>query len=270
VTGDPRLFFGGIRHMLSIASTQAHEGINTALFSNILVESVWDIMGSGPEGFYRNLKEKNNENAAGLLDAARDYIDERNGERESLERAFQVAAAGNVAPLGKPSKGFGFNEVKDVIHGRLAPVIQGDVYGVVKSARQVFYITDNAGEIGFDALLISKLKAMGCYVTLVVKQPMFFEDATLEDARFFGLDRQVDSVISVKNIFVPNDSMPYATAGAFEKVDLIISKGTGNFEALKGEVNSTPVIYMLKVKCDPIAESTNIKRGRFVVEVDRP
>ena len=269
VVGDPRLFFGGIRHMLSVASTRAHEGINTALFSNILVESVWDITGGATEDFYRNLKEKNNETAAGLLDAARNFINSGSEDGERLERACWVAVAGNVAPLGKPLEGFGFQEVKDVIHGKLTPVVRGDVYGTVKNAIRVFYVTDNAGEIGLDGLLISKLKEMGCHVTLVVKQPMFFEDATLEDARFFGLDRQVDTVISAKNIFVPDGNMPYTIAEAFEKADLIIAKGTGNFEALRGEIGDKLAIYMLKVKCGPIAESTNMEQGRFVVEADR-
>jgi uncharacterized protein with ATP-grasp and redox domains len=41
-------------------------------------------------------------------------------------------------------------------------------------------MADNAGEIGFDSLLIAKLKEMGPKVTLIVKEDPFFEDATMK------------------------------------------------------------------------------------------
>ena len=57
-----------------------------------------------------------------------------------------------------------------------------DVYGAVKAAKHILYMTDNAGEIGFDSLVLSQLKAMGKHVTLLVKTNAFFEDATMSDA----------------------------------------------------------------------------------------
>ena len=260
--------FDGLHRLLSMAHAQAHENLNTAWFSNHLVEGSGDIMGREGEAFYRDLKRKNNQNAAVLSPAARDFIEAGRGERDRLERACMIAAAANVAPLEAPSRGFEFREVRDVLRGRWSPVIKGNVYKAVGKTRRVFYVTDNAGEIGFDALLISMLKGMDIRVFLVVKEPLFFEDATLEDVRFFGLERWVDAVIMVKGIFIPGGNCPQAVKQAFEEADLIISKGTGNYEALKGKVEGKQTIYMLKVKCAPIAASVEVEQGRFVVDLE--
>ena len=64
----------------------------------------------------------------------------------------------------------------------------GDVYEAARDKKRVLFLCDNAGEIGFDSLLIEQLKAMGADVTLVVKEEPFFEDATFRDAASFGLD----------------------------------------------------------------------------------
>ncbi len=256
--------------MLSIASEQSHEGINTALLSNYLVEAVWDLMGSGATSFYRDLKRRNNENAAALSPQAMDFIKKGRSSRERFERACLIAATGNVAPLGAPSHGFEFAEVRFVIRGELNPLIKGEFYETIEKARRILYITDNAGEIGFDSHFITLLKEAGCHVTLLVKDPLFFEDATMDDVRFFGLERLVDAVVTVEGIFIPGESYPLPVVQAYEDADLIVAKGTGNFEALRGEVHDKPVLYMLKVKCDPIATATGIERGRFLIDLKRP
>ena len=90
----------------------------------------------------------------------------------------------------------------------------------------------------------------------------------MEDAAFFGLDRLVDNIFTTKGLFVPIESSP-PLAEAFTQSDLIISKGTGNFEALKDEVEGKPIIYMLKIKCAPIAEKVEADIGSFIVELNQ-
>jgi uncharacterized protein with ATP-grasp and redox domains len=261
-------YFEVIRGLLAEAGANATGSENVASVSNKLVDRMESVVGETIAAHYKNLKTACNQNAEKMLDSAREYINREPATRRiRLERACRIACAGNVAPLGTPSEGFSFDEVKEVIHGRLKPVISGDVYGAVKNAARVLYVTDNAGEIGFDSLLISKLKELGCHVTLVVKEPMFFEDATLDDAAFFDLNQQVNAVVTVNGVFVPGEAPP-EIADIFKGIDVIIAKGTGNFEALREEVMDKPVIYMLKVKCAPIAVNTGIAAGNFAVIVD--
>jgi len=254
--------------LLAEASAHLTAGENVASVSNKLVRSIYDIVGDTARLYYQNLKRACNENAAKLLDSAKEYINREPTTQLRLEKACWIASAGNVAPIGIPFHGFVFNEVKDVLVERLIPFVKGNVFDTLRGARNVLYVTDNAGEIGFDSLLISQLKEMGCRVALLVKEPMFFEDASMEDIRFFGLDKLVNSVLTVEGIFVPKEATP-ALSDALEATDMVIAKGTGNYEALKGELDDKPVIYMLKVKCAPIAASTGIDMERFVIIVDK-
>jgi uncharacterized protein with ATP-grasp and redox domains len=121
-------------------------------------------------------------------------------------------------------------------------------------------VADNAGEIGFDSLAIHQIKGLGPKVTLVVKKQTFFEDATLEDANAFGLEKLVDEIITVPGFLVP-DEMDEHTAASFQSSDLVISKGTGSDEALHGEIRDKKAVLMLKVKCGPIARELELNEG---------
>jgi uncharacterized protein with ATP-grasp and redox domains len=48
----------------------------------------------------------------------------------------------------------------------------------------------------------------------------------------------------------------------------VIAKGTGNYEALKDQVRGKAILYMLKVKCDPIARKTGANIGSFIVKIE--
>ena len=268
VAGSHNQLFPSVIQMLSTANEQVSPEANIAFVSNKLVECLWNTNCSPSFEYYQNLKKKNNENAAELLEEATNFIVKGGTTQERLNRACSVATAGNVAPLGMPTKGFSFDEVTDILNKRLKITIKGNLYETLKTASNVLYVTDNAGEIGFDSLLISQLKDMGCRVTLLVKQAIFFEDATMKDVYFFGLDKLVDKVITVKGIFVPDGHSSPSSVDAFENADLIIAKGTGNYEALKGETKDKPIVYMLKVKCAPIAISTGMDVGQFVIYAD--
>ena len=218
--------------------------------------------------YYKPLKLKSNEHAKELLSPAKKFIDQGETDREKFIRACCLASASNIAPIGGLSETLKFQEVKDILIGKSPwPTVMGDVFEAVKKAKQVLYVTDNAGEIGFDSLLISRLKEMGSKITLLVREDPFFEDATIEDVSFFHLDRWVDDLLTVRGLFVPPRN-PSPLRASFDKSDLIISKGTGNFEALRGEVNGKPTIFMLKVKCKPVAAITKLAIGSFTVQMD--
>jgi uncharacterized protein with ATP-grasp and redox domains len=68
-------------------------------------------------------------------------------------------------------------------------------------------------------------------------------------------------------IFVP-DETDEEVAFLFEKSDLVISKGTGNFEALKEYTRKKRILFLLKAKCSPVAKETNTPEGQFVVRLE--
>jgi len=108
---------------------------------------------------------------------------------------------------------------------------------------------------------------MGLKVTLVVKEAPFFEDTTEKDASFFAMDKLADNILTVKGVFVPSENTA-PLADAFRQSDLVIAKGTGNYEALAGEFVDKTVIYMLKVKCEPLAINIGADIGNFIVKLE--
>lgn len=221
-------------------------------------------------GHYVQLKARSNEHARDFLPEAVTYILNGATARESFERACFLAAAANVSSLGAPSGAYTFSELRGLWGDEAQPPrIVGDAYGVVKAAHRILYVTDNAGEIGFDSLVIAHLKAMGKHVTLVVKENTFFEDATMSDALFFGLGGMVDEIITAQGFLAPAGSEP-VTAEVLEACDLVVAKGTGSYEALKGELQNKPAIYMLKAKCEPIARELSTAQGNTMVLLERP
>ena len=259
--------FTVLKRVMSKLSKDLEPSVNLGALCNRCLETVEEFFPATGAG-YQAFKAKCNQAALELLDQAREFIAKGETPRERFERACGIASVGNVAPIGAPSAPFEFSHVEEIIQGKAPlPAPVGDVYQAALKAHHVFYVADNAGEIGFDSLLISLLKELGLRVTLIVKEEPFFDDASLKDASFFGLDRLADAVLSVKVIFVPEDAPP-EVADAFAKSDLVISKGTGNCEALWGLPTNQKKIFMLKVKCSPMTKEMNAPIGTFMVKME--
>lgn len=261
--------FTVLRKVMSVLSRDLGPSINLGALSNRCLEAVEEFFPASCAQ-YRAFKEKSNQAASRLLDDARDFIDKGETRRHRLARACGIASLGNVAPIGVPSAPFEFSHVEEIIRGKVPlPSTTGDASEAVSMARRALYVADNAGEIGFDSLLISLLREAGLKVTLIVKEEPFFDDATMKEALYFGLDRIADTILSVRGLFVPGDAPP-GLQDAFATSDLVISKGTGNWEALRGETGGKTTIYLLKAKCCPVAEEMEVEVGDFVVRVEKP
>jgi len=259
--------FTVLRKVMSVLSGGLGPSVNLGALCNRCLEAVEEFFPASSAG-YREFKVKCNQAASRLLDHARDFIEKGETRRERFARACGIASLGNVAPIGAPSAPFEFSHIEEIISGKAPlPIMVGDASEAASRAHHVFYVADNAGEIGFDSLLISLLKESGLKVTLIVKEEPFFDDATIKDASFFGLDRMADAILSVKGIFVPEDAPP-ELADAFAKSDLVISKGTGNCEALKTETAGKTTIFLLKSKCHPMAEQMAVDVGKFIVKIE--
>lgn len=264
---EPGALPGMTKRLISTLLRDVVPDVNLGKLCNSAVWAVFDNP-SPAATHYEELKEESNRNARSILPLARTYIDAGMTDREKLERACSLAAASNVAPLNSPTGAYTFQEIKDIIKGDDdKPVVIGDVYGAVRDAKKILYVTDNAGEIGFDSLVIDIIKGMGPKITLVVKKQTYFEDATPEDARFFGLDKSADRMITADGFFSPKD-VSEDLYNIFAESDLLLVKGTGSYEAFSGETGGKPAVFMLKVKCDPIARQTGIARGKVVVKLD--
>ena len=265
-----------VRSILGVISREFYPAANINSICNKLTDPIREFILASAK-YYDELKLKSNKLAAELLPGVRDFIRrERTPQRspgwsfrETFEMICCLTAASNVAPIGAPPDALQFNEMVDVMMGRSPqPFIIGDIYESAQGAANILYLADNAGEIGFDSLLIAKLKEMGSKVTLMVKEDPFFEDATMKDASFFGLDKLVDNILTVDGLFVLQEAKP-PLVNAFRQSDLVVVKGTGNFQSMFGEATGKPTVYMLKVKCNPVAIKVGANIESFVVKLER-
>lgn len=256
-----------IRSVSGMLRDRFYPSANIGALANRSIEMAAELI-AGAADHFEKIKTGNNQAAHQVLPAARNFIENGKTDRAVFERACAIAVAGNVAPIGLPSGVFRFKDVENIINEKGSwPAFQGDVYGAAIKASRVLYLCDNSGEIGFDSLLLSRLKGMGKKITMVVKEGPYFEDATRKDFSFFGLDSFVDDVYTLNGFFVPSE-LPPALRKAFEDSDLVICKGTGNFEGLAEETGRKVAIFMLKVKCGPIARKVGLEEGSFVVRIE--
>jgi uncharacterized protein with ATP-grasp and redox domains len=125
----------------------------------------------------------------------------------------------------------------------------------VRKTKRLLYIGDNSGEIVIDKLLIELLvKAYSLEVVFVSRSTPTMNDATLEEARFVGMD-QVATLIE-NGIDGPLagtllDRVSQEMRDHIDQADLIISKGGANFETLQEEFEKfeTDISFMLVSKC---------------------
>jgi damage-control phosphatase, subfamily I len=255
-----------VRSIIGILAHDVSPMANVGSLCNSTVHKVFEFT-QGLAEYYEKLKEKSNENAKRILPEAMEYIKLGDTAQARLARACALAAAANVAPLNAPSSPYTFQEIRDLMSQGIDRIINNDLLGILKKSRHVLYVTDNAGEIGFDSLIIHQIKELGIKVTLAVKKQTFFEDATVSDALSFGLEKLVDDIVTVPGFVAPHE-LESSVADLLTSADLVIAKGTGSYEALHGELGAKKAAYMLKIKCKPIARELGMEEGGVIVKLE--
>jgi len=112
---------------------------------------------------------------------------------------------------------------------------------LTQSKSTILYLGDNAGETVFDRVLIETLDRP---VTYAVKAAPILNDATREDAISAGLDQImeiIDNGSDAPGTLLDDCSSTFRER--FEKADLIIAKGQGNYESLSG--HPAPLFFLL-------------------------
>jgi len=178
--------------------------------------------------------------------------------------AVKLAIAGNIIDFGP---GHHFELMKTIDQVLLKKPIIDDTESLKKDlekASVILYLGDNAGETFFDKILIEQMPSAEIYYA--VRGSPVINDATSEDAYYAGLD-QVAKVISngsdAPGTILEDCSEEFKNI--FEKADLVIAKGHGNYETLS-EVKGKRLYFLLMVKCKIIARDLGCSVGDFVVK----
>ena len=118
----------------------------------------------------------------------------------------------------------------------------------LENGRKLLYVTDNAGEIGFDRIFAEQIAKRYPHIeiTFCVRGGPALNDATREDAAAVGLPFPVIDNGTCYGGTVLDAICPEAKA-AIADADVIIAKGMGNVETMFG--CNYNVYYAFLVKC---------------------
>jgi damage-control phosphatase, subfamily I len=258
--------FSLVRTLADRLSREFHAEGNVGKISMNVLESVKNFVPRSSEYFFA-IKTESNNAAECCLSSAAAFINNAKNDEQRFAKACCLSAAANVSPIGAPSKAFEFSEAAALYSGaRSLPPINGDLGRVIETSKRVLFLADNAGEIGFDALLIQTLVSMGLRVTLIIKKKPFFDDATMEDALRFGIGGTVDEILEADGLFIPGERDD-ALEKAYRRSGMVVSKGVLNFETHYGEPSDKHKLYLLKAKCNPIARLTGLDVGMSIVRL---
>ncbi len=131
-------------------------------------------------------------------------------------------------------------------------------------SKTLLVLGDNAGEIVLDKLLLETIGHSNVFYA--VRDKPVINDVTVEDAHYTGMG-SVARVIS-NGYDAPSTIIEKASGefiNIYNKSDLIISKGQGNFEGLINNKRED-LFFLLIVKCDVIAQLLNVKKGDYIVK----
>ena len=186
---------------------------------------------------------------------------------DSLLRAIQYSMTGNYIDFGALA------EVdKDKFEQLLVNVPNIEINDLefkalkkeLEHAERLVFLTDNCGEIVFDMAFIRLIKMQypKLQITVIVRGYPAVNDATMEDARQIGLNKEVQVLGNGNGVAGTCLEMLSEDAKkCILSADVIIAKGQGNFETLMG--CGLNVYYIFMCKCNMFAKRfhTNLYEG---------
>jgi uncharacterized protein with ATP-grasp and redox domains len=221
---------------------------------------------SGRADPYRDLKDGSNRVAEKLIPVAREFYEQSENKLEALIR---IAAAANSMEFGVKGHDFDNSTFALVFSETLQERLAGDLNEVkrrLEAFANVFYLTDNCGEMVFDLFVVEKLEEMGKRVVIGSKSEPILNDVTAEEISALTKTKVVPTGPVVGTTM--EDSSPEALKLLQDESWLILAKGMGNFETmseyddqLKGRL-----IYVMRAKCEPVAMVVGVPRGTLVVK----
>jgi len=231
---------------------------------------------SGNLDIYARKKRVSNQVALDLLPSLENMVKKETFQEKRFRKALLVAIVGNIIEFDIPGHEVNFDELKQLIANAEKDLAVDDVfeiYNEAKKANKILFLTDNAGEIAFDKLLIGELKGLGAKVIVVVKGGPILNDATLEDASAVSIYEVADAVITTGadavGLPLPEERSE-EFAKAYEEADFVIAKGMGYAETLTEVELKQPHALLLRTKCNPVARHFGVRRDKNVAKFMKP
>jgi len=227
---------------------------------------------TGNDDPYKRSKRISNEKALKLLPHTKKLVEEGFAQQDRFKKACLCAMVGNTIEFDIPGHKFTFNSLRKSLREAGKDLVIDDtnkIYELAREARSVLYLTDNAGEIVFDTLLVEQLKNMGLTVIVSVKGGPVINDATLEDAEASGISKTADKVITTGTDAVGLTLKEFSAEflNFYNSVDIVFAKGMGYAETLTEYKLKKPHALLFRTKCNPVANFFGVSREKNVAKL---
>ena len=165
---------------------------------------------------------------------------------------LQFAILGNYLDFSALQGQVSFEKLEEMLDFALEYDLDRDIYrdfcARLEKGGRLLYLTDNAGEIGFDRIFAEEIaeKYPHLEITFCVRGDIILNDATRADAEIVGIPFPViDNGNRVPGTQI--DQLSREAKQALDAADVILAKGMANCETMHG--CGYNVYYAFLVKC---------------------
>ena len=231
---------------------EAPEDVSTPWFSPYIADLMHKYYGL-PLDRFREEKQASNRFVMERMDSIRQKVF---SAPDPVLAGLQFAILGNYLDFAALQGKVSFEKLDEMLEQALEMQLEEAVYASfcrdLETGRRLLYLTDNAGEIGFDRVFAEAIAARypQVQITFCVRGDIAQNDATEEDARAVGIPFPV---IGNGNR-IPGtqiDMLSQEAKAALDTADVILAKGMANCETMLG--CGYNVYYAFLVKCQRFA-----------------
>ncbi|MBP5181666.1 MAG: DUF89 family protein [Lentisphaeria bacterium] len=172
---------------------------------------------------------------------------------------LRLAVSGNIIDFGvfsSPTQEMALQALKSAFSKPVDVSAVRELEEAVKKAERILYVLDNCGEANLDGLFLAPFRDK---VTLVVRGEPVFNDVTkadLSDAGLAGIPcMEIPGTVPGLALEKTNE----AVRKVFEKADLVIAKGQGNFETLN-EYKGKRISFLFLAKCPVVTALLGVEK----------
>lgn len=218
---------------------------------------------TGKRDLYESEKRKSNKLAKQLV-AELANVSEYHAD--SFESRLRLAVAGNILDFGIFADldiQSAMTAVKSAFTKPLDTGAVKDLQQRMDSARNILYILDNCGEAVFDRVFMEPYRDK---ITLGVRGRDVFNDVTADDLPDCGLAGW--KYIGNGPVGIPGTILSEcddAFRKVFDRADLIIAKGQGNFETMNEY--GKPIAFLFLAKCPVVTRAIGVEINSIQVRL---
>lgn len=230
-----------------------------AYTTTFIHRKIRQMLGKDP---FKDIKSEYNQIALRLYPSLKTVVEK---STDPLLTSIRLAIAGNVIDFGIFTSVDVEGAIRRALNSQLAVDDYSSLIEALSETDEILYLTDNAGEIVFDRILIETLMSRGKNITAVVKGSPVINDTTMTDAeesRLSDVCKVIDNGSEAVGTILAWTSSAFQET--FHHATLIISKGQANFETLAGTEKN--IFFLFQSKCEVVSKELYLSPGSMLLK----